>query len=118
MVLCLSTTFYLPVKIFYFSRFRSKALNDPDSVGILFAMTIDPSKSTTPFASISSVSYFKGENEVLFSMHTVFRIRDIKPMSENPRLFQVDLTLTSDNDKDLSILTDFIRQDTHPEQEG
>ena len=31
-------------------RFARNALADPDSVGILFVMTIDPSKSTTPFA--------------------------------------------------------------------
>ena len=82
--------------------FARNALSNPDLVGILFVMTIDPSESTTPFASINDVSYFKDkEDEVLFSMHTVFRIRDIKSMGENHRLFQVDLTLTSDNDKDL-----------------
>ena len=41
-------------------------------------MTIDPAQSTTPFASIIDVSYFRGqEDEVLFSMHTVFRIGTI-----------------------------------------
>ncbi len=44
-------------------------------------------------------------------MHTVFHINDIKLMSENHRLFQVELTLTSDNDKDLRVLTDQIRED-------
>ena len=46
------------------------------------------------------------EDEVLFSMHSVFRIRDIKSMDGNDRLYQVDLTLTSDDDKDLRALTD------------
>jgi uncharacterized protein YrrD len=69
-------------------------------------MTIDPSKSTTPFASINGVSYFPAEDEVLFSMHTVFRIQDIKSIGENQRLIQVDLTLTDENDdKDLRQLT-------------
>jgi tetratricopeptide (TPR) repeat protein len=89
--------------------------NNPDLIGILFVMTIDSSKSTTPFASIDDVSYFQWEAEVLFSMHTVFRIDDIKPMNENNRLFQVDLTLTSENDKDLRILTDRIREEIDPE---
>jgi tetratricopeptide (TPR) repeat protein len=100
-------------------HFARSALADPDSVGILFVMTIDPSKSTTPFASINGISYFPGEDEVLFSMHTVFRIHDIKSMGENQRLFQVDLTLTGENDdKDLRKLTDCIREETYPDSSG
>jgi hypothetical protein len=93
--------------------FARNALWNPDLVGILFVMTIDPSVSTTPFASVNDVGFFKGkEDEVLFSMHTVFRIRDIQSMGENHRLYQVDLTLTSDNDNDLRILADRIRKET------
>jgi hypothetical protein len=51
-------------------------------------------------------------------MNTVFRIGEIKPMDKNHRLFQVDLTLTSDNDKDLRVLTDRIREETFPDDEG
>ncbi len=80
---------------------------------------IDPSKSKTSFASIIDVSYFKDqEDEVLFAMHTVFCINDIKSMGENHRPFQVELTLTSDNDKDLRVLTDCIREETFPDEEG
>lgn len=92
--------------------FVDRALADPDTMGILFVMTIDPSKSTTPFASIAGVSAIPAEDEVLFSTHTVFRIYDIKPMGKNHRVFQVDLTLTSNNDKDLSTLTDRMREET------
>jgi tetratricopeptide (TPR) repeat protein len=100
-------------------RFARNALTDPNSVGILFVMTIDPSQSTTPFASINGVSSFGDkEYEVVFSMHTAFRIGGIKPMSENHRLVQVDLTLTGDNDKDLRVLTDRIREETFPNAKG
>jgi tetratricopeptide (TPR) repeat protein len=99
-------------------KFANSAVSDPDLVGILFVMTIDPSQSTTPFASIIDVSYFKKEDEILFAMHTVFRIGDIKPLGENHRLFQVELTLTSDNDKDLRVLTDCIRKETFPDSGG
>jgi tetratricopeptide (TPR) repeat protein len=93
--------------------------SNPNLVGILFVMTIDPSKSTTPFASINGISYFPEEDEVLFSMHSVFRIKDIKSMDENQRLFQVDLILTGENDdKDLRELTDRIREETFPDSEG
>jgi tetratricopeptide (TPR) repeat protein len=100
-------------------NFARCALPNPDMVGILFIMAIDPSKSTTPFASINGVSYFqKEEDEVLFAMHTVFRIGEIKPMGENPRLFRVELTLTSDKNPDLRLLTDRIREETFPNAEG
>jgi hypothetical protein len=62
-------------------------------------MTIDPLKSSTAFASINCTSHFQTEDEVLFSMNTVFQIGNIKPIGENIRLFQAKLTLTSDNDK-------------------
>ncbi|CAF3887602.1 unnamed protein product [Rotaria sp. Silwood1] len=80
-------------------------------VGILFVMTIDPLISSTPFASIQDVSYFQdSENEVLFSMHTVFRIGGIRGIDRENRLWQVDLILTSDNDRQLQVLTEHIRQ--------
>jgi Tfp pilus assembly protein PilF len=100
-------------------KFARHALPDQDMVGILFVMAIDPSKSTTPFASITDVSYFKKEEEeVLFAMHTVFRIGEITPMGENHRLFRVDLILTSDNDQDLRRLTNRIREETFPNVQG
>jgi tetratricopeptide (TPR) repeat protein len=93
-------------------NFARRALSNPDIVGILFVMTIDPSQSATPFASINDVSFFKDrEDEVLFSMHAVFRIRDIKSMDDNDRLYEVNLTLTNDNDKDLCALTDHIGEE-------
>jgi len=99
--------------------FASRVVSNNDLVGILFVMTIDPSQSTTPSASIIDVSYFKDEeDEVLFAMHTIFRICEIKPMNENHRLFQVELTLTSDNDQDLRVLTDSIREETFPYSKG
>jgi tetratricopeptide (TPR) repeat protein len=99
-------------------KFARRALPNHDMVGILFVIVIDPAKSTTPFASITGVSYFKKEEEVLFAMHTVFRIGEITPMGENHRLVRVELTLTSDNDPDLRRLTDRIREETFPDVEG
>ena len=99
--------------------FAESNLTDPNLVGILFVMTIDPAKSRTPFASIDDAGYYTDqEEEVLFSMHTVFRIDDIKPIGENHRLFQVDLILTSDDDKDLRVLTNRIREEIYSNVEG
>ncbi|CAF1504522.1 unnamed protein product [Adineta steineri] len=92
--------------------FTPQGDTNPDLVGILFVMSINPSDSTTPFAFVSDVSNFDMEDEVLFSMHSIFRIGDIQPMEGNNHLYQVNLTLTNDNDQDLRALTDRIRQET------
>jgi tetratricopeptide (TPR) repeat protein len=99
--------------------FAQRATTNADMVGVLFVMTINPAQSTTPFASVIDVGCYAGkEDEVLFSMHTVFRIGNITPMGENHRLFRVELTLTADNDKDLRRLTDRIREETFPNSTG
>ncbi|CAF0823526.1 unnamed protein product [Adineta steineri] len=98
--------------------FAPQAATNPGLVGILFVMSINPTYSTTPFACVTDVSYFHTEDEVLFSMHTIFRIGDIIPMDGNNDLYEVNLTLTNDNDQDLRTLTDRIREETFPNQEG
>ncbi|CAF1467629.1 unnamed protein product [Rotaria sp. Silwood1] len=74
-------------------------------------MIADPS---TPLALIDSVSYFNAEQEVLFSLHTVFHVSEIKKIEKNNRFYQVTLILTSDNDQELQILTQRIREETSP----
>ena len=70
----------------YSLSFAENVLTNDQMVGILFVMNIDPARSSTPFASVNDVSYFGGdEDEVLFSMHSVFRIGEITPMGGNTR---------------------------------
>ncbi|CAF0867678.1 unnamed protein product [Adineta steineri] len=97
--------------------FAQQAATDPDLAGILFVMSINPTDSTAPFADVTDVSYFHTKDEVLFSMHTIFRIGDIKPMDGN-NLYKVNLILTNNNDQDLRTLTDRIQQETFPDEEG
>ncbi|CAF1082382.1 unnamed protein product [Adineta steineri] len=99
-------------------NFAQQATTNLDLVGILFVISINPTNSTTPFASVSDVSYFHTEDEVLFSMHTIFRIGDIKLMDGNNHVYTVNLILTDDNDQDLRILTDRIRHETVPDSTG
>ncbi|CAF0720593.1 unnamed protein product [Adineta steineri] len=99
-------------------NFAQQAATNPNLVGILFVMSINSACLTTPFASVTDVSYFHTEDEVLFSMHTIFRIGDITPLNENNHLYKVNLTLTSDNDQDLRTLSDQIRQETFPDSKG
>lgn len=85
---------------------------NPDLVGILFVINIDPSISSVPFACVKDISRFSDENEILFSMHTIFRINDIKKPDHTNEFWQVELKLTSDNDQQLRLLTDRIRIET------
>ena len=85
---------------------------NPDLFGILFVMTIDASISSTPFALIDDVSCFKTEQEILFSMHTIFRICKIKQIGDNNRLWEVELSLTSDDDRELLAVTKCLREET------
>ncbi|CAF4029824.1 unnamed protein product [Adineta steineri] len=91
--------------------FAVGALGNEDKVGILFIMSIDPCIKSAPFASIKEISYYKDEEEILFSMHTVFRVGAIKPMDKKNQLYQVELELTSDDDQQLRLLTDRIREE-------
>lgn len=92
--------------------------NNPDLVGVLFHMTIDPSKSTVPFAMTKDVNCNQDTNELLFSINAMFRICEIKPIDENDRIFQVNLALTNDTDEGLQITMDRIREETFPESTG
>ncbi|CAF0728633.1 unnamed protein product [Adineta steineri] len=92
--------------------FAGRASTESNKVGILFIMSIDPSIKSTPFACITELSYFKAqEEEILFSMHTVFRVTAIKQMDNKNELYQVELELTSDDDQQLRSLTDRIREE-------
>lgn len=91
-------------------NFACNARSNPDLIGILFVISIDPAQSTIPFASVNKMSAFGDtEEEVLFSMHSIFRIRDIKSLSRSNNLYQVDLILTNDNDNDLRAVSERIR---------
>lgn len=100
-------------------RFAKSCLKNSDTVGVLFVMTIDPQQSTTPFASVDETSFYKAaEKEILFAMHTIFRILDVKQNDGDERLFRVELILTNDNDEELQMLTKFIRKETFPNSPG
>jgi preprotein translocase subunit SecA/nephrocystin-3 len=72
---------------------------------------IDPSKNSAPFASINNVSYYNTEAEFLFSMHTIFRIGNMIQNNDNPRLWEVHLIQTNDNDPQLNALTERLRNE-------
>ena len=66
-------------------------------------MTLDLTLSSAIFADVTEHSHFKAENEVLFSMHTVFRIEEVVE-------FEVRLTLTREHGAEWIRLTDQIEE--------
>ncbi|CAF4658977.1 unnamed protein product, partial [Rotaria sp. Silwood2] len=100
-------------------NFARPATKNPTSVGILFIMNIHTAictKSSTPFAEVSNVGYYEGqEEEILFTTHTIFRIDCIERIHERDehtdRLWQVNLTLAGNQDDDFNKLTAHLREE-------
>ncbi|CAM2696690.1 unnamed protein product [Rotaria socialis] len=79
-----------------------------DIFGVIFIMKIDPSKvlaTDTPFALIDKHNDIPQENEILFTMNTVFRVGEIKQAVNQNRLWKVRLAMVDDNDTELAMLT-------------
>lgn len=100
----LSTSIDRNVALYFANRNQAKS----DTVAILFCMLIDPSSLFAPLDE--NTSYFQNsEKEILFSMHTVFRIGDMKEITKN--VWEVELLLTRDDDGQLKVLSDYIRKE-------
>jgi len=108
----LSTSKNRQVSLKFLHRIRSNS----DLIPVLFVISIDPSIKQTPFANVADFSAVKNEEEILFSMHSVFRIGQMnKKLHSNDQFWQVELTLTSDSDPELHILTEHMRNTTTEE---
>ncbi|CAF1033033.1 unnamed protein product [Rotaria sordida] len=98
---------------------REGASENPSMVGILFIMTIDPdvcTKSKIPFADVSQVGFFEGqEAEILFTTHTIFRIDKIQQIHDDhtDRLWKVHLTLVGNDNHELNTLTAHVRDEVN-----
>ena len=91
--------------------FAKKASLDKGKVAILFVMTIDPTKISTPFANVEGISYHHNEAEILFSMHSVFRIDRIRKMRDHSNMFEVTLIQSTDDDPLLRKLTERLQEE-------
>ncbi|CAF1401335.1 unnamed protein product [Adineta ricciae] len=90
--------------------FAESNLENRDVISIFFEIRVNPSVSSTPFANIKKSSAHQIESEILFSMHSVFRIEEIKQINGNDRFWKVNLTLTNDDDVQLRLLTESIQK--------
>lgn len=100
----LSTTTNLNVAI----KFARKRTDQPNKTSVLFYIELDPSLTSIPFASVNDLSYYKKkEEEILFSMHTIFRIIDVKENTEH--IWEVKLKSIGDNDLQMTRLIEQMR---------
>ncbi|CAF3417209.1 unnamed protein product [Rotaria socialis] len=88
-------------------RFAQHSLDRDNIVAVIFEIHIDPSIRSTPFISLDGIGYFPTETDILFSLHSIFRIQDVEYM--NNRIWNIRLALISDNDPHLRSLTHFIQ---------
>ncbi|CAF2640342.1 unnamed protein product [Rotaria sp. Silwood2] len=103
----LSTTTNRDVALTYARSNR----DNPELISIIFHINIDPDSLTSAlFASLSAESYYKTEDECLFTMHSIFRVGEINQLEH--QLWQVELSMTTDEDMDLKKLADNIREAT------
>lgn len=81
-------------------------------MGVLFEMHIDPSMKKYPMVNIELISYMRreeNEQEVLFTMGSVFRINRV---DKQTNFYLVQLTLTDESDQQLTAYTTRLRQKT------
>ncbi|CAF1223734.1 unnamed protein product [Rotaria magnacalcarata] len=74
---------------------------------------IDPNKtltSTTRFVMFDVYSALPQEKEILFIMHAMFRVSNIKQTIKNNHLWEVQLTITGDSDPQPAGLTNRIKK--------
>ncbi|CAF1045751.1 unnamed protein product [Adineta steineri] len=97
----LSTTNDVTAAVFFAG---DGCLNDPDEkISVLYEITIDTNvPHSIPFAKIQYKSIFQDEDEVLFSMASVFRIDNVEKYGA---LWIVELTLINKEDETWNILT-------------
>ena len=70
-----------------FTAFVQSNQYNPSLVDVLFKITVDHSTPSTPYSNVTSVSYYDSEGEILVSMRSVFRIRQVKQINGNNRLW-------------------------------
>ena len=86
--------------------FARNNLGSEDKQAVLFEIKIDPSSSAL-YTPVNDLSAVLGEEEILFSMASVFRMDGIEEIEKG--LWKINLSSTNDRDPVLQRLTNHIR---------
>lgn len=85
-------------------HFSHVGISDVTRVAVIFEIELDPWTSSKPFAHLQDQSYYsENEDEILFTMNSIFRIDEISTIKEN--LWKVKLTLSDAMDEQSQFLT-------------
>ena len=91
-----------------------RARDNPNSVGVVFRFRIESKQTSSPYAFVQNHSFSPERTKsILFSMHSVFRINDIKQLDN--QLWEIDLILTDTHDEHINSLGEVLKteiQDT------
>ncbi|CAF2059488.1 unnamed protein product [Rotaria magnacalcarata] len=91
-------------------KFAEKSVGRDGKTSVLFEIEVDPALTLTPYASLDGVTTCQPkEKEILFSMHTVFRIYEVK--ENNDQIWKINLKSVSDKDLAIKKLTEQIRSE-------
>ncbi|CAF1292934.1 unnamed protein product [Didymodactylos carnosus] len=87
--------------------FARDSLEKLNTVSVILQIEVDIKKCKTPFTNVSHQSEFKHEQEIIFTIGTVFRIKSIEQHISGS--FLISLTLNDDEDKELRYLISQMR---------
>ncbi|CAF1320978.1 unnamed protein product [Rotaria sordida] len=91
-------------------KFARRSVGRPGKTSVLFNMEVDPTLTSAPFVSLNNISHCKEkEKEILFSMHTVFQIVQVK--EDNDHIWKINLKSVSNNNLQITRLTEHIRRE-------
>ena len=86
------------------------SLNNSNIESVLFEIKIDIEKCRRPVADIESMSYLEEEDEILFSMASVFRIESIHRLHSGD-IWTVRLVMNGKEDEDLNAVATSIKEE-------
>lgn len=96
-----------------------QTVDNSDSIGILFEMTIDPSIAATAFINIDDIISNHTEEDILFSLQPIFRIGQMKSIDNGEnRLWKMRLTLIADHDPHFYPIIQTIREENFGDRKG
>ena len=97
-------------------KYATEASSEVDKTGVLFQITLNPSLTSVPFASIRDLSYSEMDDDILFSMYSVFRVNKVSQIDGKKPLYQVDLQPVGDDDLELQALVHFVQKKVEDEK--
>ena len=89
-------------------RFAREAPSSHGTQKVIFEIEINPRSETKPFADVSKISYFTGEDEILIMLGALFRIDKVTE-DKKEQLWVVHVSLASEDDYHLKEMFSYMK---------